>query len=193
MAIEQRPANCSYALDHRLVITSVGAGWDEFAIDNNAPELVSPAPVGRPLMSYVTDVTTVHLYEQIFQRAARAKRAITFPIRCDAPNLRRFLDVTITPDSAGGFLVSTALVRAEARDAIVLFGTDVPNYEGTLMMCGWCKRVDLKGKWVDVEQAVASLRMFEWHRQPQLSHGMCEVCHRSMVALLDDYRKPRAH
>jgi hypothetical protein len=89
MAIEHRPARCSYELDQRLIISSLGPGWDEFAIENGAPELLSPAPIGRPLLLFVSDPITAHLYELLFERAARSRTAIAFPIRCDAPALRR--------------------------------------------------------------------------------------------------------
>ena len=74
MATEYRAASCSYHLDERLTITEVGHGWDHFALENGAPELIWPAPLGRPLMLFVADATTVHLTSSSFS-ASRASVA----------------------------------------------------------------------------------------------------------------------
>lgn len=192
MATELIPVDCHYELDQHLTITAVGAGWDEFALANGAPELLSPTPIGRPLMLYVTEATTVHLYEQVFQRVAHLKRAIKFPIRCDSSEFRRYLDVTITATVTSGFSVSTHLVRLEARRRFVLFSTDPSKHEGSLVLCGWCKRADVDGKWVEVEDAVVSLRLFERRASPLLQHGICAECHQRMLALIEDTSMPRA-
>jgi hypothetical protein len=44
-------------------------------------------------------------------------------------------------------------------------------------MCSWCRRVRLDAaRWVEVEDAVAELRLFEDVRPPQISHGVCPIC-----------------
>jgi hypothetical protein len=189
MATVHRAADCTYELDQQLTITAVGAGWDEFALENGAPELTAPAPIGRPLMIFVTDATTVHLYEQLFQRAARIKRPITFPIRCDSPELRRYLDLTIIATANGRFSVSTSLVRLESRARLPLFAAAV-RHEGSLVMCAWCKRASVEERWVELEEAVSSLRLFERRHQPLLQHGICADCHRRMLSLLETSSAP---
>ena len=174
-----------YELDHRLTISSVGTGWDQFARDNDAAELVSPAPIGRPLMSFVVDPSTVHLYHLLFQRAGHLGR-LSFPLRCDGPAMRRFLEASIEAHATGGFTVTNRLIRSELRDPVALLSRDTPRDEDFLLMCGWCKRVDVGGRWLAVEEAVSALRLFERTCQPQLTHGICEACHRAMVALLED-------
>jgi hypothetical protein len=136
-------------------------------------------------MLFVTDATTVQLYEQIFQRVARVRRQVTFPIRCDSPEFRRHLDLTIAALPTGKFAVWTSLVRFESRRRVDLSrgGT---RHKGTIVMCGWCKRVDVEGKWVEVEDAMVTLRLFERPIQPLLQHGICRDCHRRMLTLLDE-------
>jgi hypothetical protein len=177
---------CSYELDAGLVIRGLGPGWDEAAIMHGARQLVSPGPVGRPLLMYLTDATTVHLYELLFERVAATRRPIAFPIRCDAPHVRRYLAVTIALKPAGGFVVSTLLTRAEIRPSVPLLAADVLRGDDVITVCSWCKRVNVDGRWVEVEMAVASLRLFERRQQPQVSHGICDACDRFMRTMLAD-------
>lgn len=186
MASSYPAVTCSYELDDRLIIRNLGPGWDEFAAENGARDLISPAPLGRPLLMFLTDATTVHLYEQLFHRVLTAKRAITFPIRCDAPALRRYLDLTISLTPRGGFLVSSVLVRSEPRAPIGLLATHVSRGDGMVAMCSWCKRVHATGRWLEVEEAVARLGLFERRQQPLVTHGICDACQRFMVAMLAD-------
>jgi hypothetical protein len=185
MAKADVAVDCSYELDQYLTITTVGAGWDEFALANSAPELLSPAPIGRPLLLFIADSTTAHLYERLFKRVADTKRSVTVPIRCDSPELRRYLTLTIAP-GVNGFVVSTHLVRLEARKRLTMLTSDLPRHEGSLVMCGWCKRAEVKGKWLEIEDAVAALRLFERRTQPLVQYGICEDCHQRVLALIDD-------
>jgi hypothetical protein len=182
-------AACSYDLDQQLVITGLGPGWDEFAFENAATNLASPGPVGRPLMMFIADATTVHLYELLFERVARDKRSMTLPIRCDAPGLRRHLNLTISARPAGGYHVSTTLVRAELRQPVALLDADVTRRADQLLMCGWCKRANVEQRWMEVEHAVALLGLFERPVQPQVVHGICDSCQGFMLAMLADDAK----
>lgn len=183
----------SYELDRRLVITRIGAGWDQFALENGAPELVSPAPLGRPLLLYLTDATTVQLYELLFERVAAARRPMTLPIRCDGATRRRFLDLTIFPMSTGGFSIVTVLVRSEPRRPITLFERGARRRPESLMVCSWCNRAHIKGHWMEMEQGVIELRLFERDDQPRLEHSVCDACRRFMFTMLaDDSKLPPA-
>ena len=185
MATVHGAVDCYYELDPHLTIVTVGGAWDQFALENGTPELLAPAPIGRPLMLFVTDATTVQLYEQIFQRVARIKRPVTFPIRCDSPEFRRHLDLTIATTPSGCFSVSTTLVRFESRRRVD-WSRGGTRHKGSIVMCGWCKRVGVEGKWVEVEDAMLTLRLFERPVQPLLQHGICRDCHRRMLTLLED-------
>lgn len=50
-----------------------------------------------------------------------------------------------------------------------------------LRACGWCCRIDMDGFWIDVEDAVEKLGMFEFSRLPKLTHGICKDCFADML------------
>jgi hypothetical protein len=186
MPTPERGLTCTYELDDRLILRRFGPGWDETAIENGAPELVSPHLVGRPLLMFLSDATTVHLYELLFKRVADMRRPITVPMRCDGAARRRFLQLTIAPLAAGGFTVTTLLVRSEARLPILLFEPHVRRRPQSLAVCSWCQRAEAQGRWVEVEEAVSVLRLFEVDSVPQVTAAVCESCERFLRTLLHD-------
>lgn len=175
---------CSYELDHQLFIRHLGPGWDRFALENGAPELTSPHPLGRPLLMFLSDAATVHLYELLFKRVAYTRRPMTFPIRCDGAARRRFLHLTVAPGLSGGYSLSSVLVRSEPRRPILLFDTAVRRTDDAVTVCSWCQRVEAPGKWLEVEEAISLMRLFERDDAPRVKAGVCEACERFMFSIL---------
>jgi hypothetical protein len=44
------------------------------------------------------------------------------------------------------------------------------------------------GRWAEIEEAVTSLRLFEYKSLPPLTHGMCEQCFDDIARKLADWR-----
>lgn len=177
---------CVYELDEALRIISVDAGWAEFAVANQAPELVPPpGPLGQSALSCVADSASKLIYDRLFQRVSQTGRAIVFPFRCDSPMLRRFLEFRIEPRHPSGLRIETTLLRMEARAPVALL-EQRPRHGGDLLrMCGWCKTVDVKGRWREVEDALVATRFFEQDLVPEVTHGICPSCTERMRQLLD--------
>jgi hypothetical protein len=180
-----RSISCVYELDADLHIISVDAGWAEFAVANQAPELVPPpGPLGQSALSCITDSTSALLYDRLFQRVLQTGRAMVFPFRCDSPTLRRFLELRIEPRSPSGLRIETTLARTEARSPVTLLEQRPPRGGDHLRMCGWCKSVDVEGRWCEVEDALLAMRLFEQDRVPAVTHGICPSCSEQMHQLL---------
>lgn len=63
---------------------------------------------------------------------------------------------------------------------------EVERTDAMLIMCGWCKKVALPDdRWVEVEEAVKVLQLFDAPRLPRISHGICREC-------LDAFEMPLA-
>lgn len=177
--------DCVYDLDADHRIVAVSGSWSAFALENGAPELVAPAPLGRSVFTYVADATTTHLYRAVFEAVARSGLPVVLPIRCDAPALRRFLELRVErPPGRTGVRVRSALVRTEARDPVPLLDRTRSRSDQLLRMCSWCKVVEVDGRWCSVEEAVAALRLFERAHLPAITHTMCPACYARMHALV---------
>lgn len=188
MSAVDAPSSCSYELDEEMRIVLVDPAWGTFAMENGAPELVPPAPLGRTLWSYISDPTTAQLWYQLLEKVRRTGASLVLQIRCDSATLKRYLDLRVSPRPFSGVRIETTIVRLESRVPVPLLDRDRQSSGGMLRMCSWCKRVMLCDRWVDVEEATASLRLFERTTLPEITHGMCPDCHTEVSALLADDR-----
>jgi hypothetical protein len=175
---------CAYELDAELRIRTVDAAWSAFAQANEAPELAEPGPLGRPVLGYIQDATTVHLYRRLFDSVQRTRRPVAFSFRCDGPEVRRFLEMEIRPGDSSGLRLHTRVVRVERRAPNPLLERGARRGGAPLRMCSWCKAVDVEGRWCEVEQAVIALRLFEDEEVPAITHGICPQCYGHIEAML---------
>lgn len=176
------PDACAYELDAGFRLMSVDARWSEFAAANDAPELVSPSEyLGRSVLDCIADSTTALLYEQLFQQVRDTGRSVVLPFRCDSPTRRRFLNMNIERGRDGGLRLETTLTRSEVRPPMALLGRRRDSGGAPLRVCGWCKSVDVEGRWCEVEDAVRVLRLFDQDLLPPVTHGMCPSCHERLM------------
>ncbi len=179
--------SCQYELDAACCLTAFDQGWSDFANENGAPELASvESTIGRSLFSFFADPTTTHLYRELFARVRSSQRPVTVRIRCDAPELVRELDLTISPLAGGGFHVRSDLVNSRARPRLSVLDRTARRNAETLLMCGWCKSVYANGQWIELEQGAKQLRLLERASMPRLSQGVCGSCYRRAAMELGD-------
>jgi hypothetical protein len=165
-----------YRVDAEDRLVEFGGEWDAFAAANGAAGLTIEHLRGRPLPALVTGTEMQSLTAMLLKRA-RAAGEVEVPFRCDAPDARRFLSMSLRRAAEDGVVIETTLLRTEPRPAVALFDENVPRSGELLVVCSWCKRVRLDGQqWVEVEDAVATLGLFEAAALPQLSHGICPPC-----------------
>lgn len=179
----ESPQVLTYILDDESTLISVGGEWDRFAVENGASDLVPPRPLWRPMRSFISDETTVQLYDAIYDKARRTGRPFSFPLRCDSPDLRRELRMTILYTNASFFIRSVLLSVTKRPPMPIPVALRVPG-DSFLRACGWCKRLDAGGRWVEIEEAVTTLALFHESRLPEISHGICDDCLARMEGLL---------
>lgn len=177
---------CTYELDGEFRIRAVDAAWSAFALANGAPELVvPPGPIGRSIFGYLQDATTADLCRRLFERVRQSGRSVVFPFRCDSPGLRRFLEMTINSQEPAGLHLETRVVRLEARAPVALLERAARRSAQLLVMCSWCKAVEVAGEWRELEDAVVALRLFEREALPMLTHGICAPCRERLEGELE--------
>ena len=166
-----------YTIDHDDRIQSVSGDWDRFAVANDAAELVGSNILNTSFWNHICGDTTIEIYRQILT-AARAGKLMRFDLRCDSPERRRFLNMTVegTMDNGVRFEIITKSVEERASQEV--FRRFGQCSECVVVTCSWCKRIRAgEGLWYEVEEAVPILGLFEVDKVPQLSHGMCEECY----------------
>ncbi len=62
------------------------------------------------------------------------------------------------------------------REPVALIDPSIIRSDGFLVLCSWCKKVELSGNWVEAEEAMDRLKLFEQEAIPQVTHGVCPPC-----------------
>jgi hypothetical protein len=163
----------AYLIDAQDSIIAVDGAWDTFACENGGPQLVGTA-VGSSLLDCITGVELRTLWRDLLARA-RSGVVLTLPYRCDSPEIRRDLLLTITPHADGQLAFESVTQTAEARPPQSLL--TAPTVDGApILACGWCRRIWVC-EWVEVEEAVIRLGLLETDLPP-ITHGLCPDCDR---------------
>ena len=174
-----------YHLNARDEFLSVNEKWVSFA-SANAGELLFPAEVlGRPLWDFIGDLETRHLYNLLHRRVRTRGDPVRLSLRCDAPERRRLLDLSISAAPDQGLIYRVRTVREEDRKPVSLLDPHLPRSASFATVCSWCKRVAAPPRgWLEVEEAIAALSLFSEPPLPQLTHGICDECSRSLLLAL---------
>jgi hypothetical protein len=165
-----------YRIDARDQVNFVTADWLAFAKDNEAQHLSAETVQGESLFSFIDDSETRHLYKSIIDKVRRTQASVTVPFRCDSPGLRRFMVLHISPLPHGAIQFEGRLIREEPREHVPLLDADSARNGELIVSCSWCKRIEVDGAWLEVEEAVRRLELFHEPLLPQITHGICGDC-----------------
>lgn len=140
-----------------------------------------PESVGTDFLAAITDLSLRELYRMILTRVRETGQTLTFNLRCDTAELRRLSFVRIDRVRRDGRdlleVVNGMLDERPHAMRLALLDPAVPHTPEFLTICSWCKQVKLAdGRWVEVEEAMHALHLFQQPELPGLSHGMCPAC-----------------
>ena len=175
----------TFAIDADDLIRTVSDSWVAFARQNGECGLETSDVIGRPLWEFVGGAETRQIYHALFAAVRRGRLPRSVPFRCDGPDCRRFMRLTVSPLADDALELVSELLREEPRAPVAMLGSEVERSAELLSMCSWCKRVRLPAGWVEVEIAVETLGLFGDAPMPRISHGMCGECRRAMSSLVE--------
>jgi len=174
-----------YWIDADDVVFPTRDAWDEFARRNGAPELAQPSS-GRTLWSHFESDEVRDVWSLIVARVRSEQAAATVPLRCDAPDMRRWFEMTITPGAHRAVHFRSALVVEEPRTAVAVLAVESARDRSAaaVPVCSWCGRGDDGSDWVSIEDVVRRLRLLEQAVVPPVAYGICPSCREAMSAEL---------
>ena len=171
-----------YRINARDEIVSVNEQWSRFAVENGAPDIAADKIIGRNLWSFISGDTVEDFYRRIL-RQARGGQSIRFNLRCDSPERRRLLELSIRPEKNGDVQFQSRTVWTRKKEPRIVLNKKIAGGDKLLIVCSWCGKINVAGKiWQKADEAVLSLGLFEIEKQPQLSHGMCADCHQNATS-----------
>lgn len=181
-AADAEPERVEYRIDADDLVTPVGPGWSAFAAENDGP---APDGAGRRTLWSFFDSDDIRIiWQLVVQRVRGTGSPVVLPLRCDAPGVRRWFDLTVTPSPDGSVHFACNLVRRERREPVALLSPRTPRDPGAapIPVCSWCAKADDGTAWVDVEDLVASAGLLARERVPAVSYGICGACRGAMAA-----------
>lgn len=183
-----------YQLDHSDTIISISANWSAFANQNAWSGSLRPEEVvGHKLWDFIQGIEMRHLYQELIRRVRMGVPSRVISFRCDSPGERRFLELFIEALPENLIEITSRILRKESRSPMRLLGTDAPRSTGKVSICSMCKKVKVAPeKWVELEEGVVSLKIFDEDEMPQLSHGLCHPCYQEAMRELDDTKTPQS-
>lgn len=159
--------------------------WYAFARENGADGLHAGTVEGRSLWEFIDHAETRMIFEMLVQRVRGGGR-ITLSFRCDSPRQRRFMGLELAALPEQGVEFRSRILRVEDREWMGLFDAGTKRSGELLRVCSWCKKVDVRTHgWLEVEQAVRALRLFEAPLLPAITHGICESCNVDMLEAIE--------
>lgn len=174
---------CTYRINHKDEIVEVGRNWDWFAKNNHATDkCFAPRLIGTILWDHIHDAETQHLYDLLTTKVRRSRNPITLPLRCDSPALKRYLEITITPEADGFVAFESKTVRTEPRPPMAFLDAGHPRSRELIRICSFCKQVDMgDDRWIETEMAITHRKLFSRPLLPQLTHATCPTCYERVM------------
>ncbi len=177
-----------YRIDREDRITHVNSAWLSFAEENWNIDL-GRGVLQRPIWDFIADTETRHIFRAMLAKVRESRRTISVPFRCDSPHIRRFMEMEIVPLPDNNVQFNCSLLRTERRPYMGLLDPASDRSDEYLTMCSWCKRIRLGAdEWVEVEEAVKRLDLFESEGLPQLTHGLCNGCYEIAMEKIKEAR-----
>jgi hypothetical protein len=159
--------------------------YDAFAAANEGEHVSSAAVLRHSVWEFISDLSTRQLYRDLIRRV-RAGRPVRFQFRCDTPTCRRLMEMTVARGEGGAVEFRARVVSEEARPYQALLDPRAPRAGEMLRVCGWCKKVQTGEEWLELEDAVGRLGLFERPAVPPITHGVCEPCYQKMMAVIEE-------
>ncbi len=181
-----------YRLNQSDEIIYVNDNWDKFAAENDGlPENLSENVLNKKIWSFISDFETRHLYKAIIDNVRVYKRAANISIKCDSPNIVRFIDITIKPLENDHVEFCCFLKKQYERAKVLLLDRNIPRSDYFIKMCSYCKAINIDNEWFETEHGVQKLSLFLKSKLPQISHGICPSCYKKVMHELERLKQAK--
>ncbi len=164
-----------YRVDRNDRITSVSDGWEAFAESNECRSLPQENVVGSSLWGHIQDPVTTELYREMMAFVRAQRRRAQFQFRCDSPDVKRFMRMSIDPLPDGALEFRSELVTAEPRRVPFHVQASFRAFP-VLVRCSVCNRVKTGSEWRDVVDAVEEGLVLNHDLPLMVAYGVCDEC-----------------
>lgn len=177
----------TYTIDADDRIMSVSKNWCDFARANNATDqCTKPFILGKTLWDFISDLETRHIYQLLLEQVRSTHKETMISINCDSPDLKRIIEITISPHGDDSIQFSSIIVEIEEREILKILDHDVERSDDIVKICSFCKKIAVSEKsWKEAHTAIQQLGLFDQRPMPMLSHGICPECYEIVMAKMN--------
>ena len=187
----------SYWLDENNIISKVSETWDaNMGHEDWSERASSKTIVGRPLLEFICDDTTRMYVTSILDLVRLVPQSLFRHYRCDSPDTKRFMKMTISPEENGLVRLTHELIRTEPLTKTVIF-TPAKNYHKNngysslyledkekgqvYIRCSLCNQLSKEGNnnWQDADK-FPEFNLLSTNIS--VSYGICPYCIKGMPA-----------
>lgn len=182
----------TYLVNTNGVIVSINEqAWQSFAVANASPQLEPSMVVGQDLISFVSGEEVRSLYGRIHQSILSGRKEyISFEYRCDAPDTRRQMRMSVTGvrnrEEVVALLYQSQLLSKVERPWLSLFAPQQIKRHSEqevslnlVVVCSYCHCVAWPSsspsgsrEWIPPEQYYVR----GGGTEVRVSHGICPSC-----------------
>lgn len=170
----------AYRLDDRDRIVEVRGAWEAAA--GRHASLKPENVLGTCLYDHIAGKDTRTFVWLACYAARQSARPLTLPYRCDTPELKRRMSMTLSHHGTGGLLVAHRLVAVEALPRPRSFAfAPTPSTRSLLVRCSCCNRVRVNGHWNEPEELAEPA-----NGECQVIYGVCPGCKTAFARRMDE-------
>ncbi|MFP4353899.1 MAG: hypothetical protein ACLFUJ_02155 [Phycisphaerae bacterium] len=165
-----------WMINQRDQITHVNEGYKQFARDNGAEHLAEGS-CGRSLWDFVTGPDLTQIYVSLIRRLRGGLGPFEMSFRCDSPDCRRKLRMRVEGVGLSrGIMFRSRLIEAQPREPIALLDPSANRAANAkpIPFCSWTNRLWTPRGWLEVEEAVEELQLFQRDTQPPLAYTISD-------------------
>ncbi len=167
----------TYTLDGDDTIVEVTGSWDSFALANSGSSVVSSNVLGKKLDRVVSGDAALMFVRTMILSARTLNRPVYRTYRCDSPELRRFMEMTVLPLGQRSVrvvhrqLYCEPVVHQVPMEGMLSAGSG--NY---VKRCSMCNRIRTQGIWSEADAAVEEGRVVPSANPLKVIYGVCPDC-----------------
>jgi len=162
------------------IVSAEGQLSEEGAIPDPvfAPSFQCPEMIGRNLFSFIAGREVRHFYALLHERVLRDACGIKFDYRCDSPEIRRDMNMSLTFDNNLVRYESIVLKESPMPESIPL---PSPGAETLIPICSICKRYRYPANSADWKEVEMILKEPGIPQSFDFTHTFCTDCYERVM------------
>lgn len=140
--------------------------------------------LGRGYFEFSNDEMLKRLLSKIFDKVRTLNKPFTTTYRCDDEVDLRIFKLTIEPMGNGFIKLKHELFKKEPRIKALDFSQ---RSDIIYRMCAWCDKIFYNDQYIELDDAINKMKIFEHNFLPLFTHGICNDCQKKLLEEIEEF------